>query len=353
MIDSLNKDPAELRNAVYEFARIKLKQEVFKETPLVNISELRRVSIALETSISRVEAISSKQDRLDAVKSLDRLRLAEIKPVRAAGYHPNLRIDQSAPSLGVANRPVLNARPRYPLSLLLRGLLVMVSAFVLFVILYDGRVFFPAKPSGQQEQASEPPDSPGSIAVAPLVSALATRQPDFPLPSFYGIYAVNHGELYELDALPGRVPDQRIFMSAVMNKPSRTLIPDGRIAFVAFRRDLATNAPERASVRVIARVVRAMSFRTAGKAATAALEDLWAIRNISYDFRVSPLSDHPEMLVVRPNDPDLVLVPGRYGMVIKDTGYDFTVAGKITDATQCLERVEAANGTFYSECRKL
>ena len=66
------------------------------------------------------------------------------------------------------------------------------------------------------------------------------------------------GELYELDALPGRVPDQRIFMSAVMNKPSRTLIPDGRIAFVAFRRDLATNAPERASVRVIARVERAM-----------------------------------------------------------------------------------------------
>jgi hypothetical protein len=105
-------------------------------------------------------------------------------------------------------------------------------------------------------------------------------------------------------------------------------------------------------VRVIARVVRAMTFTTAGKAATAALEDLWAIRNISYDFRVSPLSDHPETLVVRPNDPELVLVPGRYGMVIKDMGYDFTVAGKITDATQCLERIEASNGTFYSECRK-
>ena len=127
MIDSLKKDPAELRNAVYEVARIKLKQEVFKGTPLINISELRRVSIALETSISRVEAISSKQDRLDA-RSLDRLRLAEIKPVRAAdSCYPNLSIDQSASSLGIANRLVLNARSRYPLSLLLRGLLVMVS----------------------------------------------------------------------------------------------------------------------------------------------------------------------------------------------------------------------------------
>jgi hypothetical protein len=176
---------------------------------------------------------------------------------------------------------------------------------------------------------SEPPDSPGSIAVAPPASALAARRPDFPLPSFYGIYAANHGDLYELEALPGRVPNQRIFMSAVMSKPSRT----------RFRtRDRQGGARH--------------ELHHGGKGSHSRAGRLWAIRNISYDFRVSPLSDHPEMLVIQPNDPDLILVPGRYGMVINDTGYDFTVAGKITDATQCLERVEAANGTFYSECRK-
>ena len=40
----------------------------------------------------------------------------------------------------------------------------------------------------------------------------------FPLPGVYGIYAVSAGKLYELDALPGRVPDQRIFMSAIMTE---------------------------------------------------------------------------------------------------------------------------------------
>jgi len=28
------------------------------------------------------------------------------------------------------------------------------------------------------------------------------------------------------------------------------------------------------------------------------------------------------------------------------------VAGEITDAAQCLERTDAMNGSFYSECQK-
>jgi len=44
--------------------------------------------------------------------------------------------------------------------------------------------------------------------------------------------------------------------------------------------------------------------------------------------------------------------PGRYILVLKDQGYDFTIAGKVTDPVQCLERTDAANGEFYSECQK-
>ena len=44
---------------------------------------------------------------------------------------------------------------------------------------------------------------------------------------------------------------------------------------------------------------------------------------------------------------------GRYVLVLKRQGYDFTVAGKITDPNQCLERTEAANGSFYSPCSKI
>jgi hypothetical protein len=58
------------------------------------------------------------------------------------------------------------------------------------------------------------------------------------------------------------------------------------------------------------------------------------------------------MMLLKPDD-GVVLSPGRYVLVLKRQGYDFTVAGKITDPNQCLERTEAVNGTFYSPCSKI
>ena len=75
------------------------------------------------------------------------------------------------------------------------------------------------------------------------------------------------------------------------------------------------------------------------------------IRSTSYDFRVALVSESPEMLMLRPENSDFMFPAGRYGLVLKGLAYDFTVAGRITDAAQCLERTEAANGSFYSECR--
>jgi hypothetical protein len=57
--------------------------------------------------------------------------------------------------------------------------------------------------------------------------------------------------------------------------------------FIIYRRDAANGAPERVSVRVIAKVLRAMTFNTAGQASTTNVQDTWTIRNISYDFRVA------------------------------------------------------------------
>jgi hypothetical protein len=58
------------------------------------------------------------------------------------------------------------------------------------------------------------------------------------------------------------------------------------------------------------------------------------------------------MLLVQSEKPGFALPAGRYVLVLKDQGYDFTVAGKVTEPTQCIERTDAANGTFYSECLK-
>jgi hypothetical protein len=59
------------------------------------------------------------------------------------------------------------------------------------------------------------------------------------------------------------------------------------------------------------------------------------------------------MLLVQSEKADFALPAGRYVLVLRDQGYDFTVAGKVTDLAQCLERTDAANGEFYSECQKL
>ncbi len=171
------------------------------------------------------------------------------------------------------------------------------------------------------------------------------------LPRVFGIYAISSGELFELEALPGRAPDPRIALSAVITKTSRTILPDGRISFVAYRRDFAASAPERVSVRVIAKISRAMNFGSVGKAQASGVDDTWIMRNISFPFRVAPVASNSEMLALQPES-ESALPAGRYGLVINGVAYDFSVAGEVTDPAQCLERVEAANGTFYSPCRK-
>src|SRR5262249_56160479 len=109
------------------------------------------------------------------------------------------------------------------------------------------------------------------------------------LPSVYGIYSISAGRLHELEPLAvGRVPDQRVFMSTPIKTPSRTVLPDGRTEFIIYRRDIANNAPDRITVRVIAKVQRAMTFNTAGQASTMDVDDSWTIRNVSYAFKVPP-----------------------------------------------------------------
>jgi len=149
-----------------------------------------------------------------------------------------------------------------------------------------------------------------------------------------------------------RQPDLRVAISAAIRTPSRTTLPDGHLKFVVFRRDSATNAPDHAEVRVVAKVAREMSFEAAGKAVTSKADDSWVIRNIAIPYRTAPKKDEPDMYEILSENPDTALAPGRYALVLKGQAYDFSVAGAITDPKQCLERVAATNGQFYSECQK-
>ena len=100
----------------------------------------------------------------------------------------------------------------------------------------------------------------------------------------------------------------------------------------------------------MARVKRATSFNAVGKPVTADNDETWVIRNVSIPFRAAPRGDDPQMFQIEPRDPDLTLAPGRYALVLSGVAYDFAVDGPVTDKRQCLEQLNATNGTFYAEC---
>ena len=73
VIGSIENDPAQLRNAVYELARIKLQTELSQRGAPINVSEKGDLALALESAIDRVETVYSKHDHLRVLQSLDRL----------------------------------------------------------------------------------------------------------------------------------------------------------------------------------------------------------------------------------------------------------------------------------------
>jgi hypothetical protein len=132
---------------------------------------------------------------------------------------------------------------------------------------------------------------------------------------------------------------------------SRTVLPNGHPKFIVFRRDVASSISDRAEVRIVAKIAREFSAEVAGKKPGDG-EDAWVIRNVAFPFRSSPVNDNPEMYELHSEDPALELTPGRYALVLKSQAYDFSVEGKTVDPKQCIERIVATNGTYYSDRKK-
>ena len=105
------------------------------------------------------------------------------------------------------------------------------------------------------------------------------------------------------------------------------------------------------SLRVVARVARVLTFDTHGKPTTTKVEDSWVIRSNSYQMRVAPVPENPEIILIRPDPTDLVLPAGRYALVLKGVAYDFSLDGPATDSAHCLERTDALNSPVYSSAK--
>jgi hypothetical protein len=368
MINTVKEDPSQMRLAIYEFARARLKLDAsWAEEP-----ERKRLSAALETAIQGVEQFSTRHGEQDLLQptspsaqigfgtspveppSTSMVAIHRLNPAPNGILVPKEAYLQpeAEPVAEVRTRLLASTRARLWIGILLFG---VVAGFAVYKQRTGANLPSPtaltvAKPIAAPS-IPDPPQPPPVAAEVKTAAASSSSTP-FPLPSDYGVYALSNAGLSELQLLPEQVPDKRVAMSTPVSQPSRTTIPDGKAKFVVFRRDLASNAPDRMEVRVVARVARALTFDAKGKASFAPVSDAWNIRNVSYEFRVRPIAGNPEMLLIQAENADFALPPGRYVLVLKNQGYDFTVAGKMTDPSQCLERTDAANGTFYSDCQK-
>ena len=86
-------------------------------------------------------------------------------------------------------------------------------------------------------------------------------------------------------------------------------------------------APDKVMLRVVARVARALTFGPSGKPKVADVDDAWIVRSNSYQMSVAPVPDNPEMVLLRPAQPEIAFPAGRYALVLKNLAYDFTLDG--------------------------
>jgi hypothetical protein len=349
MIDSVRNSPEHMRQAVYDLARYKL-QEQFTYS---DAKDIKRTQDALETAIRGVEEFSRQQIGIAAptlppqasdpdvtAPALRKLPLAKLipqarRPRLEIGLEPD--IDDRRPT----HLPWPHLKRAAAMIAILVGILVVVQQRERLLSLTQNLPELDSQ-AGMKKQtapvqvANDPAPPPPPAKPAPL------------RPTYYGVYTISDDSLSELQLLPGRPPDIRVAVSAALRVSSRTLLPNGHPKFIVFRRDLASSISDHAEVRIIAKIAREFSADVIGKKPVDG-EDAWVIRNVSFPFRTSPVNDNPEMYELHSEDPTLELTPGRYALVLRNQAYDFSVEGETVDPRQCIERIVALNGTYYSD----
>jgi hypothetical protein len=373
MVTAVSRDHAQIRMLIYEFARITLRRNLYRQYGELGWTGIVERVLALEAAIARVEA--------DFADNPDLMPAAEPEPALAPpDGMPEMRASTST-AVALAPEPtkeviVAEYAPPIPPSFLLKPERPMISvinitdrepgkkphagfwltallvlAAILGVALYatiGGRSPFDPFQSmrgAPANSAAITADQGGAKPVADHPSA-----PGFPVPSVYGVYALSNGQLIMLDALPLKVPDPRVAISAVITTPSHAHLPVGPVQFVVFRRGLANDAPDRVSLRVVAQVTRALTFDATGKPSLKNIDQSWVVRSNAHQMTVAPVADNPEMILIRSDPPELVLPAGRYALVLKDGAFDFTLDGPVSDSAHCLERTDALDTPIYTEC---
>jgi hypothetical protein len=339
IVIAIARDDVRIRRTVYDFARHKLRQQLDRQINLLNDAEKAKQVLALETAIEQIE--------VDLGNNASRLTYPAPK-VSSPVIYPSVEIIPPGVRLPPSSEPggeYTEARNARPAAFLIRSTIMFVVVAVLGAVTY----------TIVQHELHWMPLSDGQTDQGVLNKAIVSSNPllasAIPIPIAYGVYALTDGQLTELQPLPIRIPEAKIAISGAISSPSTTRLPNGRTQFIAFRRDLVNNAPEKVVVRVVAQVVHSPPISD-GRGAVTSSDASWAVRGISFEMKVAPINGNPAMILIRPANPDFTFPAGRYALTLKTMAYDFTVNGPITDLTQCVERSDTASPPEYIECRR-
>jgi hypothetical protein len=343
IIASVNHDPEQMRHTIYDLARYKLHQQL----ELTGSVEQNRKSIdALEVAILGVEAFSQKKQIIGPAPPRRQSIGYTASNSERRSFEPIARALSSIPedddAILVVSSPARKSGRRAAIYRMvgLIGILIGIMVAIRYrepLLSQITKIDRPMSVSSLVQPAAETTE-PKTVAANPL------------LPTSFGVYGLSDDKLFELNMLPNKAQDLRIGISPTVALSNQPVLANGRVKFIVYRREATLSIPDRAEVRIVARVTRAVSYNAAGKPVVST-DDGWYIRNISFPYRVSPIKENPEMFEMRPETDGTELSPGRYALVLKGQLYDFVVDGPTTDPRHCLERLTAANGTFVSECK--
>lgn len=406
-IDAMEESPADVRRAIYEVARHQLEKQLMAAKPQASPTQMRNEQNALDQAIRRIDAEAAAADpprkkpppppltvtppQPAALQTAepstkkaappapkpdlsDGEPLALAKPEAIASLEPPLfsartppphiepiprRTQKWRPGRQVRGRKIVWAL-KVLSAALVGGLAAGAGGFALMQAKSGSAVYqFPdlssllvpartatpaATPAPAASKSAAPP------ATRPAAAAASSESANIPVPDVYGVYALHNGKLVELRGTPLGAPDRRPGMGTIFKDASRTAFTQGRLHFIVFRRSLLTNAPERVLVSVVARVAQETITNAAGQVTTSPVSNQWLLRGVGQEFRVAPIKGQPEMILIRPEAPDLLLPPGRYALMVADQAFEFQIDGIVIDPAHCVERTNAVSAIVYSEC---
>ena len=300
-IHKAEKNSAQLRALVYERARFNIKRDLLFGYSSMGLAEIVQQVNAFEHAVARIE---TNFDHGQA--NVDHQNDKTPQPVRSASGAAVARIntspEDSETSLAHRNEAppeparfasrnaveILSPRPATPVfedlgpvervenlrfgrppdtarSFALTAIQVIGSSLLgmlcIAVIVMTVVLWHSAKVPPQIDATHKMPqivtaDVKHSSGEADIKPADAPAKLPFPVPTSFGIYALSDKKLVKLEPLLAKVPDPRVALSAEITKPSATTIFANKPSFILFRRNLLNDAPDRLTLRVVARMAQ-------------------------------------------------------------------------------------------------